>query len=62
MQQDGPLLQRVPQQNGHSALDGSSGEQFVKTIELVLMTVESVRDSKSERMSLLTDTIVRVKL
>ena len=34
----------------------------VTTIELVVMTVESVRDSKSERMSLLNDTIVRVKL
>jgi hypothetical protein len=33
------------------------------TIELVVTTVESVRDSKSERTSLLTnDTIVRVKL
>ena len=34
----------------------------VTTIELVVTTVESVRDSKSERTSLLNDTIVRVKL
>jgi hypothetical protein len=34
----------------------------VTTIELVVTTVESVRDSKSERTSLLKDTIVRVKL
>jgi hypothetical protein len=35
---------------------------YVTTIELVVTTVESVRDSKSERTSLLNDTIVRVKL
>jgi hypothetical protein len=34
----------------------------VTTIELVVTTVESVRDSKLERTSLLNDTIVRVKL
>jgi hypothetical protein len=34
----------------------------VTTIELVITTVESVRDSKSERTSLLNDTIVHVKL
>ena len=35
----------------------------VTTIELVVTTVESVRESKSERTSLLNDTIVRgVKL
>ena len=34
----------------------------VTTIELVVTTVESVRDSKSERTSLSNDTIVRVKL
>ena len=34
----------------------------VTTIELVVTTVESVRDSKSGRTSLLNDTIVRVKL
>jgi hypothetical protein len=34
----------------------------VTTIELVVTNVESVRDSKSERTSLLNDTIVRVKL
>ena len=34
----------------------------VTTIELVVTTVESVRDSKSERTSLLNDTIVSVKL
>ena len=36
--------------------------QLVTTIELVVTTVESVRDSKSERTSLLNDMIVRVKL
>jgi predicted DNA-binding protein with PD1-like motif len=36
--------------------------QVVTTIELVVTTVESVRDSKSERTSLLNDTIVCVKL
>ena len=35
---------------------------IVTTIELVITTVESVRDSKSERTSLLNDTIVHVKL
>ena len=34
----------------------------VTTIELVVTTIESVRDWKSERTSLLNDTIVRVKL
>ena len=34
----------------------------VTTIELIVTTVESVRDSKSERTSFLNDTIVRVKL
>jgi hypothetical protein len=34
----------------------------VTTIELVVKTVESVRDSKSERTSLVNDTIVCVKL
>jgi hypothetical protein len=34
----------------------------VTTVELVVTTVESVRDSKSERTSLLNDKIVRVKL
>jgi hypothetical protein len=34
----------------------------VMTIELGVTTVESVHDSKSERTSLLNDTIVRVKL
>ena len=34
----------------------------VTTIELVVTTIESVRDSKSERSSLLADTIIRVKL
>ena len=34
----------------------------VTTIELVVTTVESVGDSKSERTSLLNDMIVRVKL
>ena len=36
--------------------------EYVTTIELVVTTVESVRDSKSERTSLLNDTIVHVKL
>ena len=35
---------------------------IVMIIELVVTTVESVRDSKSEHTSLLNDTIVRVKL
>jgi hypothetical protein len=35
---------------------------YVTTCELVVTTVESARDSKSERASLLTDTIVHVKL
>jgi hypothetical protein len=34
----------------------------VMSIDLVVTTVESVHDSKSERTSLLNDTIVRVKL
>ena len=37
-------------------------DMSVVTIELVVTTVESVRDSNSERTSLLNDTIVRVKL
>jgi hypothetical protein len=32
------------------------------TIELVVKTIGLVRDSKSERLSLLADTIVRAKL
>ena len=39
-----------------------SKEFGVTTIELVVTTIESVRDSKSERTSLLADTIVRAKL
>jgi hypothetical protein len=35
---------------------------IVMIIELVVTTVESVRDSKSEHTSLLNDMIVRVKL
>ena len=34
----------------------------VMTIELVVKTIGLVRDSKSERTSLLADTIVRAKL